>query len=384
MEVARVAESRTPAFSEGDVLACAYGHATMHVADPLNEHLVLLGKDLDPLLGVFVAHLGPICANGLLHAAAEATGGMVRRLADGVDGRQVLVTGAGPIGLLTALFARSLGAREVAVADSDPRRRQVAADLGFPALDLDDDPGKLLKERWRHGPADRGADVVFQCRGRPEALHAALRAARPQGSIIDLAFYTSGAEAVRLGEEFHHNGLVLRCAQIGRVPRGLTGQWDRARLSAETIRLLRSHGDVIRKHLISDVVPYDNAPRLMHEVSQHQRQVLTAVFAVAPHTCKHVLTSLLPGRTGTTCRVAAENNVIARDGAVLEPADALAEDLHDDGGVRVVFGIQECLLVAGHVVGHGGADGSTPSQESPILADCGLRREAQWPDALSG
>lgn len=282
MEVARVAESRTPAFSEGDVLACAYGHATMHVADPLNEHLVLLGKDLDPLLGVFVAHLGPICANGLLHAAAEATGGMVRRLADGVDGRQVLVTGAGPIGLLTALFARSLGAREVAVADSDSRRRQVAADLGFPALDLDDDPGKLLKERWRHGPADRGADVVFQCRGRPEALHAALRAARPQGSIIDLAFYTSGAEAVRLGEEFHHNGLVLRCAQIGRVPRGLTGQWDRARLSAETITLLRSHGDVIRKHLISDVVPYDNAPRLMHEVSQHQRQVLTAVFAVAP------------------------------------------------------------------------------------------------------
>ncbi|MEC5201114.1 threonine dehydrogenase-like Zn-dependent dehydrogenase [Arthrobacter sp. PL16] len=282
MEVARVAQSRTAAFSQGDVLACAYGHATMHVADPLKEHLVLLGQDLDPLLGVFVAHLGPICANGLLHAAAEATGGMVRGLADGVDGRQVLVTGAGPIGLLTALFARSLGAREVAVADSDPHRRRVAEELGFLALDLEDDPGRLLKTRWRHGPADRGADLVFQCRGRPEALHAALRAARPQGSIIDLAFYTSGADAVRLGEEFHHNGLSLRCAQIGRVPRGLAGHWDRARLSAETIKLLRSHGNVIRKHLITDVVPYDDAPLLMHEVSQRQRHVLTAVFAVDP------------------------------------------------------------------------------------------------------
>ncbi|WP_104164492.1 zinc-binding dehydrogenase [Arthrobacter sp. SX1312] len=282
MEVARVVESRTDAFSEGDIVAGAYGHATAHVSDPLNEHLVPLGEDLDPLLGVYAAHLGPICANGLLHAAAEATGGPVRSLADGVEGRQVLVTGAGPIGLLTALFAQSLGAREIAVADSDPRRRRLAEELGFAALDLGDDPGRLLKTRWRHGPADRGADVVFQCRGRAQALHAALRATRPQGSVIDLAFYTGGADEVRLGEEFHHNGLTLRCAQIGRVPRGLAGQWDRARLSAETIKLLRSHGDVIRKHLITDVVPYDDAPLLIHEVSQHQRHVLTAVFAVAP------------------------------------------------------------------------------------------------------
>ncbi|MFC6259162.1 zinc-binding alcohol dehydrogenase, partial [Kocuria oceani] len=70
MEVARVAESRTQAFRAGDVLASAYGHATAHVADPLSEHLVPLPAGLDPLLGVFVAHFGPICANGLLHAAA--------------------------------------------------------------------------------------------------------------------------------------------------------------------------------------------------------------------------------------------------------------------------------------------------------------------------
>ena len=72
MEVARVASSRTPAFRAGDVLATAYGHATAHVADPLTEHLVPLPETLDPLLGVFVAHFGPICANGLLHAAVAA------------------------------------------------------------------------------------------------------------------------------------------------------------------------------------------------------------------------------------------------------------------------------------------------------------------------
>ena len=278
MEVARVASSRTPAFRAGDVLATAYGHATAHVADPLTEHLVPLPETLDPLLGVFVAHFGPICANGLLHAAADA--GPVRGLGDGVTGRLVLVTGAGPVGLMTALFARALGAREVAVADADPRRRALAERLGFFPLDLADDPGRVLKTRWRHGPGDHGADLVFQCRGKPEALHAALRAVRPQGSVIDLAFYTAGADAVRLGEEFHHNGLSLRCAQIGRVPRGLAHTWDRQRLSAETIRLLAAHGGEIREHLISDVVPFDEAPALMQDVVVRRRHVLTAVFVV--------------------------------------------------------------------------------------------------------
>jgi threonine dehydrogenase-like Zn-dependent dehydrogenase len=278
MEVARVARSRTPAFRAGDVLATAYGHATAHVADPLTEHLVPLPAKLDPLLGVFVAHFGPICANGLLHAAADA--GPVRELGDGVSGRLVLVTGAGPVGLMTALFARVLGAREVAVADSDPRRRALAEQMGFFPLDLDDDPGRVLKTRWRHGPGDHGADVVFQCRGKPEALHAALRAVRPQGSVIDLAFYTAGADAVRLGEEFHHNGLSLRCAQIGRVPRGLAHAWDRQRLSAETTRLLAAHSGAVREHLVSDVVPFDDAPALMHDVAARRRHVLTAVFEV--------------------------------------------------------------------------------------------------------
>lgn len=278
MEVARVAESRTPAFRAGDVLATAYGHATAHVADPLSEHLVPLPAALDPLLGVFVAHFGPICANGLLHAAADA--GPVSGLGDGVAGRLVLVTGAGPVGLVTALFARALGAREVAVADADPRRRAVAERLGFLPLDLDDDPGRVLKTRWRHGPGEHGADVVFQCRGKPGALHAALRAVRPQGSVIDLAFYTEGADAVRLGEEFHHNGLSLRCAQIGRVPRGLAHTWDRARLSAETVRLLGAHAGEVREHLISDVVGFDDAPALMHDVAARRRHVLTAVFEV--------------------------------------------------------------------------------------------------------
>jgi threonine dehydrogenase-like Zn-dependent dehydrogenase len=291
MQVGRVVATRSPAVDEGDVVAMTYGHRTGYLADPLVDRAVPLPADLDPLLGIYVAHMGPICANGLLHAAADLHGGGARDLADGVRGRRVAVTGAGVVGLLTALFAVHHGAADVVVVDPTPQRRAVAGALGLPTLDpgtgetagdtgTASDAAAVLKLRWRHAPGDRGADVVFQCRGQASALHLALRLLRPQGTVIDLAFYQAGADAVRLGEEFHHNGLGVRCAQIGRVPRGLAHAWDRERLSAATIDLLRARGAAIREHLVSTVVPFDEAPALLGDLAARRRHAVQAVLRV--------------------------------------------------------------------------------------------------------
>lgn len=279
MEVARVTDTRTPAVAEGAVVAMAYGHSTVVHGNPLSQHVVRLPAGLDPLLGVFVAHLGPICANGLLHAAADVGG---RDLADGVRGRLVLVTGGGAIGLLVGLLAQVHGAAEVVVADPTPARRAAAVALGLDAVDATAELPRELKTRWRHGPGDRGADVVFQCRGTASALATALRCLRPQGTVIDLAFYTGGAGDVALGEEFHHNGLSVRCAQIGRVPRGLAHLWDRRRLSHETLALLADHGDAVRAAVVTDVLPFDSAPGLFAELSARRRHVISAAFQVRP------------------------------------------------------------------------------------------------------
>jgi threonine dehydrogenase-like Zn-dependent dehydrogenase len=280
MEVGTVAESRTPIIPAGTTVAMGYGHRTGYIGDPVEDRVVPLPADLDPLLGIYVAHMGPICANGLLHAAADQCGSDVRSLGDGVRGRRVAIVGAGVVGLLTALLARRHGAESVVVLDPTPGRRAVADALGLESLDPEGrtDVAASLKTRWRHAPGDRGADVVFQCRGQATALHLALRLARPQATVIDLAFYQAGATELRLGAEFHHNALAVRCAQIGRVPRGLASSWDRERLSAETIRLLHADGMAIREHLVTALVPFEDAPQLFGDLAARGQHELQAVL----------------------------------------------------------------------------------------------------------
>ncbi len=277
MEVGRIVHSNLPGFAIGDRLAETWGHKSGHAADPSRDVLIPLSPTLDPILGIFVGQMGPIAANGILHADAELCGAGVSRLGQGIAGRPVLVIGAGVVGLLTALFARHLGAAEVLIADPSEFRRNRAEALGFQALP-EEESWRRARMLWHNGGGDRGADIVFQTRARPESLATALRALRPQGTVIDLAFYQTGADSVRLGEEFHHNGLGLRCAQINRVPRGLGAVWDRRRLARETVALLASEGEAIAREVITHVVPIEDAAGFLRSLIADRPDFIQIVF----------------------------------------------------------------------------------------------------------
>jgi threonine dehydrogenase-like Zn-dependent dehydrogenase len=283
MEAARVTQSRSDAVAEGDLVALNYGHRTGHVVDPRRSVVTVLPPSLEPLLGIYVAQMGPICANGLLHAAAElAEARQDVDLAHGVRDQNVLVIGGGVVGLLTGLFARVHGAAEVALADPDPDRLAAARVLGLTPV-FDDHPEAVWTwstSRWQHGPADVGADVVFQCRGQAAMLATALRGCARRGPSSTWRSTRGGAPELRLGEEFHHKGLTIRCAQIGRVPRGLADHWDRRRLSAETLALLSDCGELVRRGLVSDIVPFQDGPVLMTELAERRRSTIQAMFSV--------------------------------------------------------------------------------------------------------
>jgi len=280
MESARVIESGVDDFTPDDVVGAVYGHKSGHTADPFHDVLTKLPDGVDPILGIYVGQMGPIAANGILHADAELLGPNVPSLGASLAGRPALVIGAGIVGLFVALFAQAAGASEVVIADPSPFRRMRAACLGLTPM-TQDQAWNHAKARWLHGGDDRGADVVFQTRADSASLHAAMQALRPQGTVIDLAFYQGGADGVRLGEEFHHNGLNLRCAQINRVPRGMHFAWDKKRLAAETVKLLAARGDAIKAQLITHIVPIEEAPGFIGHLIAERPEFLQIVFKVA-------------------------------------------------------------------------------------------------------
>lgn len=87
-------------------------------------------------------------------------------------GDRVLVTGAGPIGLVCAAVARASGAVEVIVSDTQPARLALAEKMGATAVV---DPSR----DGEGGPfTGQEADVLVECSGSPQALEAGLRGLR--------------------------------------------------------------------------------------------------------------------------------------------------------------------------------------------------------------
>lgn len=109
-----------------------------------------------------------------LHATTRA-GGMV--------GKRVLVTGCGPIGVLSIMAARRAGAAEIVATDlSDftlAMARKVGADI---AVNTGHEPRALAAYE-----ADKGHfDVLYECTGVASALAAGIAALRPRGVILQL------------------------------------------------------------------------------------------------------------------------------------------------------------------------------------------------------
>jgi L-iditol 2-dehydrogenase len=138
------------------------------------------------------------------------------------EGDCVVVLGGGVQGqLLTALLA-GRGCR-VTLCDPHPERRERALRFGADAVAAAPrDPAAAARLR-RATPGGRGADVVIEAVGRPEAWEAAVALARPGGEIVfhggcapgtavSLPTYRLHYEELRLVGSYHHTPDAVRAA----------------------------------------------------------------------------------------------------------------------------------------------------------------------------
>lgn len=105
------------------------------------------------------------------------------RQAGPLMGKRVLVTGCGPIGMLTVIVARYAGAAEIVVTDVSDFPLSIARKVGATrAINIAAEPDALEA----YG-ADKGTfDVLFEASGHQSALVGALTALRPGAVIVQL------------------------------------------------------------------------------------------------------------------------------------------------------------------------------------------------------
>jgi L-iditol 2-dehydrogenase len=105
-------------------------------------------------------------------------------------GSRVLVTGAGPIGVLCALTARAAGASWIGLADVHPARLKAAE-----AFDFD----QVIDAREDVDYADFKPDVLLECSGAPPVVTAGISALQPLGRAVLVGMGPSAEQSMPVG-----------------------------------------------------------------------------------------------------------------------------------------------------------------------------------------
>jgi threonine 3-dehydrogenase len=144
-----------------------------------------------------------------------------------IEGKSVLVTGCGPIGLCAVGIARAAGASVVIATDTEPYRLELARTMGADdALDARD---PMTAATIREATNGEGVEVVLEMSGAPPALDMALDVIDRGGRVSLLGIFSEPVR-VDLSERVIQQGVRLH----GIYGRRIYDTWER------TQALLRS------------------------------------------------------------------------------------------------------------------------------------------------
>ncbi len=108
-----------------------------------------------------------------------------------VVGEDVLVTGAGPIGIMAAAICKKNGARQVIITDVNEYRLNLARKMGLFAINVaENDLGEVMRS---HHMVE-GFDVALEMSGSDQALHQLLDHMRNGGKVALLGIFARDAQ----------------------------------------------------------------------------------------------------------------------------------------------------------------------------------------------
>jgi L-iditol 2-dehydrogenase len=170
-------------------------------------------------------------------------------------GEHVLVTGAGPIGLLVMKVALALGVADVAISDVHPQRLAIAGEHGA-ARTVNVAEGTLES-------AGVQADVLFECSGTQPALMDGIRALRPAGVAVVVGM--SPGDALSVPMSFIQNREIT-----------LTGTFRFANTYADAISMVAS-GRIDVRSVITGRYPLHEAEQALQATQQDPTNIKSIV-----------------------------------------------------------------------------------------------------------
>lgn len=160
------------------------------------------------------------------------------------------VLGLGPVGILTAILLTRSGA-SVLASDPKPWRREAAQACGLETVRPDG-----LCDAISAATRKRGADVIVEATGNPDALGESLGLLSTEGVAIVASWYGAKPVTLPLGAEFHRRRLEIRSSQVSTIG-GRAVRWDRRRRLETTRALLQ---ELPLSRLSSHTFPFERAP----------------------------------------------------------------------------------------------------------------------------
>ena len=185
-------------------------------------------------------------------------------------GEEVVVFGAGVVGLCTIAVLSSFPLRRLVAVEPIERRRERARAFG---ADVAVAPGSLGNVFDTDTSPD-GADLVYELSGRPAVLDDAVAAAGYDGRVVVGSWYGDKPATLDLGSTFHRDRISIESSQVSTLAPETRGRWSKDRRADTAIDRL---SDVDGASLVTHRIPFEDAPeayRLLDENTEDVLQVL--------------------------------------------------------------------------------------------------------------
>lgn len=178
-------------------------------------------------------------------------------------GDRVLVVGAGAIGILAAVSARSYGAQAY-ITDVAPDKVALAVErFGLDGGFVNDSPEALDRFTAQTTGTD-GFDLTVEAVGAPATFLACIRAAASRGQVVVIGVAKDSAD---------FNFLELQRKELN-----VFGSRGAARADFEATMKLVREGFVDLSRLISRTYPAENAEQAFQDMDQHSARIVKAEF----------------------------------------------------------------------------------------------------------